>query len=174
MLRVDQKLLKLPLQHCPHRPPIHACSFHRHMGDALLAQPVGQHQQIAGEAAEHPDLPALTVFWCTSSPAQRAYTTCMALPPGPLLEEAFSLESLLCVLTASAVATIPCSSRLPGQTHLRAYRHHCLKRPSAQKQSKSTLLRRGLHFHPPCDRHGHERLILRWTRVFFDTALTSW
>jgi hypothetical protein len=60
------------------------------------------------------------------------------------LRQAFSLESLLWVLATSAVATIPCPSGLPGQTHLRAYQHHCLKRPSAQIQSKSTLLRKGL------------------------------
>src|ERR1039458_8238890 len=89
----------------------------------------------------------------------------MALPPEPPLQEAFSRESLLCVLTASAAATIPCSSRLPGQTHLRAYQHYCLKRPSAQRRPKSTLLREASIFIPPCDRHGHERLILYWTRV---------
>src|ERR1035441_3039436 len=89
----------------------------------------------------------------------------MASPPGLPPEEAFSSESLLCVLTASAAATIPCSSRLPGQTHLRAYQHHCLKRPSTQRRPKSTLLREASIFIPPCDRHGHERLILRWKRV---------
>ncbi len=111
---------------------------------------------------------AYSVFWCTSSPAQRAYTTCMALPPGLPPEEAFSSESLLCVLTAAAAATIPCSSRLPGRTHLRAYRHHCLKRPSIQMQSITTLRPPGNIFITPCDRNGHERLILRWTRVFID------
>ena len=73
----------------------------------------------------------------------------------------FSSESLLCVLTAAAAATIPCSSRLADQTHLRAYRHHCLKRPSIQMQSITTLRPPGNIFITPCDRNDHERLIFR-------------
>src|ERR1035437_6694721 len=74
----------------------------------------------------------------------------MALPPGLPPEEAFSSESLLCVLTA---ATIPCSSRLPGQTHLRAYQHHCLKRPSVQMQSIRKIRPPSTIFISPCDRN---------------------
>ena len=71
--------------------------------------------------------------------------------------EASSSESLLCVLAASAAATIPCSSRLPEQAHLRAYRHDCLIRPSVQMQSKSVQLRGALYFHPPFGTaNGHE------------------
>src|ERR1035437_388886 len=85
----------------------------------------------------------------------------MALPPGLPPEEAFSSESLLCVLTA---ATIPCSSRLPGQTHLRAYQHHCLKRPSVQMQSIRKIRPPSTIFISPCDRNDHERLILYWNQ----------
>ena len=56
VLRVHQHLLKLPLQHRPYRPPIDACSFHRHVGDPVLLQPIPQRQQFARERSENSHL----------------------------------------------------------------------------------------------------------------------
>ena len=49
---VGQHQLELAFQHVPHRLPVHARGFHRHVRAPRLAQPVGQREQPRGRGLE--------------------------------------------------------------------------------------------------------------------------
>ena len=57
MLGVDELLVETSvLQHVPHRLPVRARRFHRHLGHALGAEPVRHRLQVGAEGRERPSL----------------------------------------------------------------------------------------------------------------------
>ena len=133
--RVHQQQLEAGcvLEHMPDRLPIRPGRFHRHLGDPLLDEPVPKLNQTIGERRELPHhlrpaatalgvrTAAITVFLCTSNPAQRCHDhihhQLLASDRYRVVRGAASEEILRLVLAA----TIKSACRLPHQSEEQAH-----------------------------------------------------
>jgi hypothetical protein len=145
-MRIHQHQLELALQNGPYRAPVNSGCLHHHVRDLVLLQPIGQAQQIPRHRPETSLLLALLAVWLAADHAAVDALLMHVQPGAPRMYDFHdsSLSGLrrrkpLVVRISFAcspskmAATIRCASGPPGQTPMRASRHHGKNRPCSRR-----------------------------------------